>query len=212
MVKDSSTSRTTGKRSNLYTKVLVLNRHYTPIKVITAKRAYNLLFKEYAEIIHTDDGGLQTHKFDSWLQYSQYMHEINPDGNLFVKSPKLWIMVPRIIRLFKYDRVPKFEISLTKKNLYIRDDGRCQYCGKKLTLSTLSIDHIRPKSRGGKSQWTNVVISCKVCNAKKSGRLPSEARMKLIKQPKVPTREEFLIKELKGERLKIWKYFLKSLT
>ncbi len=91
--------------------------------------------------------------------------------------------LPVVIRLLYYVKIPHKDIPLTRKNLMHRDDYTCQYCGKK---SDLTIDHIHPRSRGGKDTWDNVVIACLRCNVTKGGRTPKEAEMVLMKKPARP--------------------------
>ena len=93
--------------------------------------------------------------------------------------------IPTVIRLRRYIRIPHKEIPLTRKNLLHRDHYSCQYCG--LKSSDLTIDHITPRSKGGTDSWDNVVASCQRCNVKKGDRIPKEANMHLLRQPKVPT-------------------------
>ena len=92
--------------------------------------------------------------------------------------------IPTVIRLRRYIRIPHKEIPLTRKNLLHRDHYSCQYCG--LKSSDLTIDHITPRSKGGTDSWDNVVASCQRCNVKKGDRIPKEANMHLLRQPKVP--------------------------
>lgn len=95
------------------------------------------------------------------------------------------IPLPAVIRLLNYVVVPYSVIPLNRKNVLHRDAYTCQYCAKK--ASTLTVDHIIPKSRGGKNSWDNVVAACLRCNNKKANRTPREADMNLIKQPTMPS-------------------------
>jgi hypothetical protein len=92
--------------------------------------------------------------------------------------------LPCAIVLLKYVHIPYKDLTLTKRNLYMRDEMTCQYCGCKVSKPT--IDHIIPRSRNGKNTWNNLVTCCKPCNSNKANRTPEEAGMKLIKQPGKP--------------------------
>ncbi len=110
--------------------------------------------------------------------------------------------IPLVIRLMKAIRnLWKTQVPWSKHNVHIRDNFTCQYCGKKIKSSKITIDHIIPVSLGGKNRWSNTVSSCFECNNKKGGRLPSVAGMTLIKIPKQPTIMEFIMKKIKNEGL-----------
>jgi len=110
--------------------------------------------------------------------------------------------LPTAIVLIEYVNIPYKKAPLTAENLLKRDSGECQYCGKGLSRSSLTMDHIVPVSRGGKKIWKNIVASCKSCNNKKDNKTLSEANMKLRKKPKVPTRTVLLmtISEVKSKK------------
>ncbi|MFZ9098645.1 MAG: HNH endonuclease, partial [Burkholderiaceae bacterium] len=74
-----------------------------------------------------------------------------------------------------------------RRNIFARDGSRCQYCGKRFPTSELSIDHVVPRSQGGKTTWTNVVTACRGCNHRKGNRTPEQARMPLLYVPYVPS-------------------------
>ena len=112
------------------------------------------------------------------------------------------------MRLVGYEKIPKREVKFNRRNVIARDDNRCQYCGKRLSVSQLSIDHVVPKSRGGKSSWLNVVAACNPCNTRKGGRMPHEASMRLMKQPTVPKKNPLLENKLRTRRYSIWSHFL----
>jgi len=93
---------------------------------------------------------------------------------------------PEVIRLVDYHEIPDLEIRLTRKNLLLRDNFTCQYCNKRVSTSTFTIDHVFPKSRGGDGSWENFVVSCFKCNVAKRDRTPKEAGMVLHTVPKKP--------------------------
>ena len=109
--------------------------------------------------------------------------EFEPDAHSWIRTPHLDIAVPKIIRLFGYDRLPKQQVKLNRRNLYARDSSRCQYCGRHFPAKDLTIDHVVPRVQGGEHSWVNLVCACVKCNTRKGGRTPAQAHMKLIRQP-----------------------------
>lgn len=116
------------------------------------------------------------------------MHDIAErieDSHQILRSSNHVFNVPSVIRLKKYVYRPhRLEVSFNRKNVFKRDDYACQYCGTK--SAELTIDHVLPKSRGGKTEWSNVVCCCSKCNSKKRDRTPKEANMFLQKKPSKP--------------------------
>ena len=103
-----------------------------------------------------------------------------------IRTPSRRIRIPRVIQLAYYDRVPHREVRFTRRNIFFRDRNRCQYCGKVFAQRDLNLDHVVPLSRGGRSEWTNVVTACVPCNSRKGSRSPEEAALKLFRRPKKP--------------------------
>jgi 5-methylcytosine-specific restriction endonuclease McrA len=196
------------RESALTSSVLVLNRHYTAVRVVTARRAFALLYKNFAEVIDQDRDQFDAFDFSSWVSRSQERHQRPVSHDQFVTTPRQAILVPRVIRLVTYDKVPKREVKFSRRNILARDENRCQYCGKRFSASQLSVDHVTPKSRGGKSTWTNVVAACNPCNTRKGGRLPWEAQMRLRKTPAAPRRNPALADKVGTEKYSLWRHFL----
>jgi 5-methylcytosine-specific restriction endonuclease McrA len=126
------------------------------------------------------DEQYKTFDYASW---SQITVEQRDDGIGLVNR---LIKIPRVIILIAYDRVPKSQVRFTRANIFARDRNICQYCGKAFIRNELSIDHVIPRSYGGKSLWDNVVCSCFSCNRKKGGQTPKQAGMKLLSPPHKP--------------------------
>lgn len=140
-------------------KVIVLSRDYMPLMYCDIRRAIALVYTKKAEIIQ--------------------------ESGQFLRSISCHFPIPQVIRLLnKVVRrvVPK--ITYTRKNVHIRDNYTCQYCGSQ---EALTLDHVIPVSRGGKSCWENVVTACYPCNARKGNKTPEEAGMPLRKQPRKPS-------------------------
>ena len=137
-------------------QVLVLNASYEPLNITTWRRAMVMVLKGKAE-------GLE-HDSSRWIR-----------GDT---------MLPTVIRLRQYVRVPYKQLPLTRRNLFHRDGHRCQYCGS--SADQLSIDHVVPRSRGGLDTWENVTTACLPCNVRKGNRTPREASMPLMGKPHRP--------------------------
>lgn len=148
-------------------QTVVLNADYTYLNVVSWRRAIKMLIKGKAEVLK-----------EAAKQVSNY------EGTFIVR-------VPIVLKLVKMvNTVYRNKIPYSRKNVYIRDNYRCQYCGTK--SKKLSIDHVFPASRGGKTEFKNCVACCIECNNSKGSRTPEEADMRLLKQPYVPNIMEFL--------------------
>jgi 5-methylcytosine-specific restriction endonuclease McrA len=195
--------------SALDASVLVLNRLFMAVRVVRARKAFVLLWKELAEVVSVEDETFNTYDFSSWAQISEQRRRFQPAlHSEWVRTVRFELAVPRVIRLLRYDRIPKTQVRLNRRNLFARDGNRCQYCGRKFRTKDLSIDHVVPRSRGGHTVWTNVVCACLKCNVKKGGRTPREARMKLVKEPKRPRFSPVITLHARDKRYRSWKQFL----
>jgi 5-methylcytosine-specific restriction endonuclease McrA len=198
------------EHSALDSHVLVLNKHYAALRVVSAKRAFTMIFKQLAEIISVEDSQWVSYDFDSWRQVSEYRSKYQREGHDWVRCVRFEIAVPRIIRLLFYDRLPRQPVKFNRRNIFARDTNRCQYCGKKYPTSELSLDHVLPRSRGGGTSWTNIVCCCVDCNVRKGGRTPPEAGMRLIVEPVKPKRSPVIALRLSSEKYASWKQFLNA--
>ena len=203
----------------LSSKVLVLNKAYMAMRIISAKRAFCLLARDIAEVIHVDSGSgadgattgsgaYLTYDFASWIEISQLQREFERERFDWVKTVRFDIAVPRIIRVLGYDRLPDQNVKLNRRNLFARDRNKCQYCGKVFPTSELSLDHVVPRAQGGKDAWDNLVCACIKCNARKGGRTPEQANMRFIKKPERPKRNPLIALRLGHEKYASWKAFL----
>lgn len=195
--------------TGLNSSVLVLNKLYMAIRVTSARRAFSLLCREMAEVIAVDDGSYASYDFDSWLGLSQYRDQFSEDTD-WVRTVRMHIAVPKVIRLLGYDRLPAQTVKLNRRNLYARDRNTCQYCGSKFPTSELTLDHVVPRRLGGKSTWTNLVCACVACNSHKGGRTPTQAHMKLISKPYQPRRNPVINLRLGQNKYSCWQSFLDS--
>ncbi len=192
----------------LSSRVLVLNKHYMALRIVSVKRAFSLLFREQAEVISCEEGSYFNYDFDSWRQLSEIRQGFESEEHDWISTVQFDIVVPRIIRLLFYERLPKRPVKFNRRNIFARDQNKCQYCGKKFPTSELSLDHVIPKRLGGGTDWENIVCACTSCNVKKGGRTPKQAHMKLIKAPLKPNRNPAIHLHLSHERYHSWKQFL----
>jgi len=167
-------------------RTLVLNSGFEPVQLVSWQRALCLVLSSKAEIV------------------AEYDHVVRSVSQAF--------QLPSVIRLKKYIRAVR-RIGLarcTRKNVFIRDQFQCQYCGVHCRPTTITIDHVLPRSRGGKLSWDNVVAACHICNRRKGDRLPKEANMELLKVPRRPGWKE-LIQDIQSEAVADWLPYLDSL-
>lgn len=162
------------------TPVLVLNASYEPVNITGARRAIVLLVKGAAVVEEAHD---------------PYVH--------------VGLQLPCVIRLRQYRRVPVRVQVLSRKNVLIRDGYTCQYCGEKLPGHLLTLDHVIPSSRGGKSRWENLVAACEPCNRRKANRTPEEVGMVLLRAPRQMTiHTSRAVMRLLGSDEEKWKKYL----
>jgi len=146
-------------------RVLVLNATYEPINVCTVRRAVILLLKQRAEMVE--------------------------EGLSALRSERASVARPAVIRLSTYVRLPRdaHRRKITRRAVFARDGWECQYCGCR---SQLTVDHVIPRSKGGSSEWTNIVASCAPCNRRKGDLLPRQANMHPRREPVVPHSSVFI--------------------
>lgn len=157
-----------------------MNQNYEPLSICTVKRAVIMMFLDKAELIETLDG------------YK-------------LRSQRMEIAVPSVIRLDYYVKVPAKRVMLTRKNIIKRDGGRCQYCGQK--KNQMTVDHVIPKRYMGEDSWENLVCACQECNNRKGHQLPEQVGFHLIRRPRRPSHITF-IQQFVGAHNNRWKPYL----
>lgn len=194
----------------LNSHVLVLNRLWMAVRVVDARRAFSMLVRNMAEVIRVDDGSYTAHDFDSWADLSTYRDamEGTEEAYEWIRTVRMELAVPKVIRLLGYDRLPNQDVKLNRRNIFARDRNICQYCGSHFPTSELSLDHIVPRTQGGGSSWTNLVCCCVACNSRKGGRTPAQAHMKLIRKPVKPARNPVISIRLGHDKYASWRGFL----
>lgn len=158
-------------------QTLVLNKNWQPVGVASVARSLTLVAAQRARVVDPED--YQQYTWSDWAKRVPAEHE------KFIQSVNFKLCVPEVISLVNYDRVPANVVLFSRRNIYKRDRNMCQYCRKQLWSEELTIDHVIPRSRGGKSTWENCVLSCVACNLRKANRTPDEAHMPL---PRLPVR------------------------
>lgn len=168
--------------------VLLLNASYEPLAVIPAKRAMSLLLRDRVDPATED--------------------------RVTVYGAVEPLILPSVLRLRRYVRVPRRGVRWSRRGVLQRDNYQCIYCGvqvgsqhqnRLLTKSDFTIDHIVPRSRGGNNSWSNTACACSLCNQRKGDRMPHEAGMTLLWEPKIP-RVDYLVAS--GSIPTAWKLYL----
>lgn len=195
-------------QSVLETNALVLNRFYMAIRVVNIRRALTLLYRDCAEVIAHENEQFVSYDFESWCELSQLTSLEKQDGEDYLQAVGFELQVPRIIRLTRFDRMPMQTVRFNRKNLFARDDHRCQYCGKAEPTHKLSLDHVIPRSHGGPTTWENIVCCCLRCNSRKGGRTPKQAQMTLLNKPTKPRFNPLMSAPVDDPRYECWKTFV----
>ena len=159
--------------------VLVLNQNYQAIGVCSAERAFVLVYMRKAEMLSDVPSRVLQTVCDSFK-------------------------FPSIIRLFRYISIPYKKVNLSRQNIFKRDRLKCVYCGSK---DNLTLDHVLPKSLGGRDTWDNLVTACQKCNSKKGSMTPEQAGMELRSKPFRPSFVMFL-SNFAGSIRDDWKPYL----
>ena len=168
----------------VYSAVLVLNQNYEPLNICNARRAVVLVDRGKAEVLEHNDGSI-------------------------IHTAAQFILVPSVIRLVYLIRRPRAQRKLTRRELFLRDRHTCQYCGRE--TRDLTIDHVIPRSKGGRHSWDNLVSACKPCNHRKAGHTPEEAHMRLKNHPDVPRTSGYYIVSQHIETRYEWRKFIPEL-
>ncbi len=166
-----------------YSRTLLLNSTFEPLRVISWQRAVTMTYIGKVEVVRSYDRML--------------------------RSVSTHIEAPAVVRLRQFVRRHRVRIAFSRRNVFLRDDYSCQYCGLVLPASELTTDHVDPRRSGGNSSWENVVAACVPCNRRKGGRTPREARMPLRRRPQRPNHLPSLALRLSREGAPaLWHDFL----
>ncbi len=171
--------------------VLVLNKCWIPINIRNVLRSLLLVCNDKAHIVDST-----THEIYDWDRWISLRPSDDEDK---IRCVNFSIKIPEIIVLNDYSKIPKNRVAFNRNNVYTRDNFTCQYCGVKYLSDQLSIDHVIPRSRLGKSNFENCVAACLKCNRRKASKTPDEANMPLLNTPVIP---KFLNKPLIDHAIK----------
>jgi 5-methylcytosine-specific restriction endonuclease McrA len=187
------------------TLVLVLNRHWQAIDVKTPVETFPMLVTGAATALDITLGEeMRPVTWEEWLTLPVR------DGDHSIGTVRGSLRVPTVIVLARFDKVPRRRPKFCAKAIWERDGGVCQYTGRKLRPSEGNIDHIVPRSRGGKTNWENCVLADKRVNSKKGNRLPEEIGLALIRAPKTPQEVPTSALIRNHHRVRDWEVFLGS--
>ncbi len=163
-----------------YNDTLVLNKNWCPIHIINWQKVMGQIVQDNA---HALDRDYMRYNFQEWIIFSRD----NANDYAKIHTVTMAVAIPEIIVLNKYDRLPDRDIKFSRENIIARDKNCCQYCGKFFPTKELQIEHVLPKSLGGKKIWNNLVASCHACNSYKANRTPEQAGMRLLRKPSKPS-------------------------
>jgi 5-methylcytosine-specific restriction endonuclease McrA len=161
--------------------VLVLNRYWQPVHTCSARRALRLLCTGHAQVVQVEgEEQFTTHDLGGWIR-----HSAAASGPM-IHSVRISILVPKIVVLSFYERLPRLEVRFSRRNVFLRDNFTCQYCLRIFPETQLNLDHVTPRDKGGRTSWENIVTSCFRCNTRKANKLPHEAGMHPRSKPVAP--------------------------
>lgn len=185
----------------LNVSVLVLNKSWVAVHITPARRALTLLYLGAARAVHPVDYSL--YAFEDWLELSQ-----DGLGGRYIHSPTTRIRLPEVIQLNQFNGFVRHEARLSRLSILERDRHQCQYCGRVMPRSRLTIDHVIPQSRGGVETWDNLVTACMPCNVRKGNRTPEEAQMPLLRDPRRPSWLPRFGTRIPDDQLRVWRRFV----
>ena len=187
-------------------RTLVLNRNWQAVNIVGVRRAFSLLWQDHARVINTSSGDFSPLDAAEWIAYS--MNAVPGPDEALIHTVRLRIIVPKVLILRSYDRLPISEIKFNRENVFIRDQYTCQSTGKRCRPSDLTLDHVIPRERGGRTSWENIVTCRRDINSLKANRLPHEAGLRLIRKPAKPRVRPFAAVVAASEMEREWKHFL----
>jgi 5-methylcytosine-specific restriction endonuclease McrA len=166
--------------------VLLLNVSYEPLHILSWKRVVRLLTAGKVEVVEESDRE--------------------------IRSLSVVLRLPSVVRLLRYIHYRQPMPKLSRATVYARDNFRCAYCGRRYEAQALSLDHVVPKSQGGKVAWENVVTACVPCNVKKANRTPAQAHLQLLWTPRRPDRLDSVVLTFGRHVPPAWRTYMPSLT
>ncbi len=186
--------------------VLVLNRNWQAIHAVTPADAFGYLTAGTARALRIQGlHDMQPLDWETWRQLAP------GEGDASVGTTTGRVIIPTVIVLNRYDRVPMVRPAFNLRGIWERDGGRCQYTGRALSASEASIDHVHPRSRGGADAWENCVLSDRAVNHRKGARTPGEAGLRLLSAPRAPRPVPSTLRIRNLHQIEDWNHFLQPL-
>jgi 5-methylcytosine-specific restriction endonuclease McrA len=182
--------------------VLVLNRNWQAINVRTPQQAFVQMATDVATALDIDGERMVPVRWAQWVNLPVR------ENDYTVRTPKGAVRVPHVIVLSRFAKVPKRRPTFNARAIWARDGGRCQYTGQQLRDNEGNIDHVLPRSRGGKTSWENCVLASKEVNSRKADRLPEEVGLRLLKSPTAPRELPSTLFIRNVQSIPEWKHFL----
>jgi len=181
--------------------VLVLNRHWLPVSVVTPADAFCHMVAGTADGLCISPDSMRSLAWRDWRELP-----VGDSASIGTKDGP--VRVPTVIVLTRYGGLPMRRPGFGFRALWERDGGRCQYSGRKLAIHEADIDHVMPRSRGGRDSWENCVISDRMINRRKGARTPNEAKLQLIRKPTVPRTVPVTHTIANTHNINDWKHFI----
>jgi 5-methylcytosine-specific restriction endonuclease McrA len=182
--------------------VLVLNRNWQAINVRTPQQAFVQMATDVATALDIDGENMAPVRWAQWIKLPVR------ENDYAVRTPRGSVRIPHVIVLSRFAKVPKRRPKFSARAIWSRDGGRCQYTGKTLRAHEGNIDHVLPRSRGGKTSWENCVLACKDVNSRKADRLPEEVGLRLLKSPSAPQELPSTLFIRNVQSIPDWRHFL----
>jgi 5-methylcytosine-specific restriction endonuclease McrA len=180
----------------------VLNRNWQAINVRTPQQAFVQMATDVATALDIDGESMVPMRWSQWIKLPVR------DQDNAVRTPRGSVRVPAVIVLSRFAKVPKRRPKFSARALWSRDDNRCQYTGKVLKTDEGNIDHILPRSRGGKTSWENCVLASRDVNSRKADKLPEEVGLRLLRSPLAPKELPSTLFIRNTHRIPEWRHFL----
>jgi len=199
-------------------RVLVLNKNWIPVNVMSVMDAIQKVFKERARFV--DPETYAVYSFEDWVMtWEDAIRESKIAESHVLPGAGFSMLLPEVIVCTEYDgfqyKMTRRRVKFSRTNIYRRDKNTCQFCGHKHRAADLTLDHVIPRAQGGKTTWENIVLACFDCNQKKGEKSLKQAGMRLIRQPFRPKPEDVAITPMERLSRKIgnkapatWETFL----
>lgn len=173
-------------------RALALNRIWQPIATVSLRHALTLVFRGRARIV--EPGTFQLFSWEQWLAEKSVPADAHVLEGDYLRTAARLVLQPEVVTLARFAGFPNRGVPFSRRAVYERDNGRCQYCNRPVHKRDMTLDHVVPVSRGGGNTWLNCVLACVPCNQRKADRTPAEAGMALRREPEVPTRSQLLLR------------------